>query len=212
MARHSGFACYALTFAYGQRHRRETESARAVAVSLEVSEHRIVHIDLATFGGSALTDTGIEVPKDGAAIRGAVIPTTYVPARNTIFLSYALAWAEVLGLFDIFVGVNATDYSGYPDCRPEFVAAYEAMANLATAAAVEGKGRYHIHAPIIAMTKAQIIRTGTELGVDYGLTHSCYDPDAEGRSCGQCDSCRLRLKGFAEAGLVDPVPYVDANR
>ena len=196
MARHVGFACYALTFSYGQRHRRETESARAVAGAWGVSEHRIVHIDLAAFGGSALTDASIEVPKDGAAIEGAAIPATYVPARNTIFLSYALAWAEVLGLFDIFVGVNATDYSGYPDCRPEFVAAYEAMANLATAAAVEGKGRYRIHAPIIEMTKAQIIQTGTELGVDYGLTHSCYDPDAEGRSCGRLRFLSSSTQGF----------------
>ncbi|UCD52254.1 MAG: 7-cyano-7-deazaguanine synthase QueC [Phycisphaerales bacterium] len=208
LARRGGFACYALSFLYGQRHRRETESARAVADSLGAVEHRIVQIDPAAFGGSALTDAKIEVPKDRAEIGAAAgIPPTYVPARNTIFLSYALAWAEVLGVFDIFVGVNSTDYSGYPDCRAEFITAYEAMANLATAAAVEGKGRYRIHTPIIAMTKAQIIQTGTELGVDYALTHSCYDPDAAGKSCGRCDSCRLRLKGFAEAGLVDPVPY-----
>lgn len=212
LARRDGFACYALSFLYGQRHRRETESARAVAASLGAAEHRIVPIDLAAFGGSALTDAKIEVPKDRAEIGAAAgIPPTYVPARNTIFLSYALAWAEVLGVFDIFIGVNSTDYSGYPDCRAEFIAAYEAMANLATAAAVEGKGRYRIHTPIITMTKAQIIQAGTELGVDYGLTHSCYDPDAAGKSCGRCDSCRLRLKGFAEAGLVDPVPYADRD-
>jgi len=209
IARREGFTCYGLTFLYGQRHQREAVSARAVAASLGGREHRIVQIDLAAFGGSALTDAAIEVPKDREAIgASAAIPITYVPARNTIFLSYALAWAEVLGVFDIFIGVNSTDYSGYPDCRPEFVAAYETMANLATAAAVEGKGRYQIHTPIITMTKAQIIQAGTELGVDYALTHSCYDPDAEGRSCGRCDSCRLRLKGFAEAGRVDPVPYV----
>jgi len=212
LARRDGFACYALSFLYGQRHRRETESARAVAALLGAAEHRIVPIDLAAFGGSALTDAKIEVPKDRAEIGAAAwIPPTYVPARNTIFLSYALAWAEVLGVFDIFIGVNSTDYSGYPDCRAEFIAAYEAMANLATAAAVEGKGRYRIHTPIITMTKAQIIQAGTELGVDYGLTHSCYDPDAAGKSCGRCDSCRLRLKGFAEAGLVDPVPYADRD-
>jgi len=210
IARSEGYACYGLTFLYGQRHRRETESARAVATTLAVREHRIVQIDLGAFGGSALTDEGMAVPKDRGAIGDAgAIPVTYVPARNTIFLSYALAWAEVLGVFDIFIGVNATDYSGYPDCRPEFVAAYEAMANLATAAAVEGKGRYRIHTPIIAMTKAQIIRRGSELGVDYALTHSCYDPDSEGRSCGRCDSCQLRLKGFSEAGLIDPVSYVN---
>ena len=209
IARGEGFACHALTFLYGQRHRREAESARAVAESLGVCTHRVAQIDLAVFGGSALTDPAIDVPKDRAAIGDATdIPATYVPARNTIFLSYALAWAEVLGVFDIFIGVNATDYSGYPDCRPEFIAAYEAMANRATAAAVEGKGRYQIHTPIITMTKGQIIQAGTGLGVDYALTHSCYDPDAEGRSCGRCDSCRLRLKGFAEAGLTDPVPYV----
>ena len=208
MARRDGFDCYALSFLYGQRHRRETDSARRVAASLGVVEHRIVQIDLAAFGGSALTDARIEVPKDRPEIGAAAgIPPTYVPARNTVFLSYALAWAEVLDVFDIFMGVNSTDYSGYPDCRAEFVAAYEAMANLATAAAVEGRGRYRIHVPIIAMTKAEIIRTGTELGVDYSLTHSCYDPDDEGRSCGRCDSCRLRLKGFAQAGVKDPVRY-----
>ncbi|KPK37865.1 MAG: 7-cyano-7-deazaguanine synthase [Phycisphaerae bacterium SG8_4] len=207
-----GFLCYALTFAYGQRHKREIQAARAVAGSLGVTEHRIIDIDLAAFGGSALTDSAIEVPKDrGDLDNSPKIPLTYVPARNTIFLSYALAWAEVLGAFDIFIGVNSTDYSGYPDCRAEFIAAFEQTANLATAAAVEGKGRYEIHTPIIEMTKAQVILAGTELGVDYSLTHSCYDPDSKGRSCGRCDSCRLRLKGFAEAGLEDPIEYRTEN-
>jgi 7-cyano-7-deazaguanine synthase len=208
LARAEGFACHALTFRYGQRHGREVEAARQVARSLGAVEHRIVEIDLRVFGGSALTDSQIQVPKDRPDLGASTeIPVTYVPARNTIFLSYALAWAEVLGAFDIFLGVNATDYSGYPDCRAEFIAAFEAMANLATAAAVQGEGRYRVHTPIIEMTKAQIIRTGTDLGVDYSLTHSCYDPDPQGRSCGRCDSCRLRLKGFAEAGLQDPVEY-----
>ncbi len=209
LAREEGFACRALSFRYGQRHSREVDAARRVARSLGAVEHRLIDIDLRTFGGSALTDSQIEVPKDRADLGdSAEIPLTYVPARNTIFLSYALAWAEVLGAFDLFIGVNSTDYSGYPDCRAEFVAAFEAMANLATAAAVQGRGRYRIHTPIIRMTKAQIIRTGTQLGVDYSLTHSCYDPDPQGRSCGRCDSCRLRLKGFAEAGLRDPIQYV----
>jgi 7-cyano-7-deazaguanine synthase len=208
LARREGFTCHALTFAYGQRHKREIEAAKKVSESLGAAGHRIISIDLAAFGGSALTDPAISVPKDNPDLDApVVIPVTYVPARNTIFLSYALAWAEVLGAFDIFIGVNSTDYSGYPDCRAEFIAAFERTANLATAAAVEGKGRYQIHTPIIDMTKAQIIRTGTEIGVDYSLTHSCYDPDERGRSCGRCDSCRLRLKGFAEAGLKDPIEY-----
>jgi len=212
IARGEGFLCYALTFSYGQRHRREIEAAKKVANFLGVVEHRIIDIDLAGFGGSALTDTNIEVPKDGADLGNpAQIPPTYVPARNTIFLSYALAWAEVLGAFDIFIGVNATDYSGYPDCRPEFITAFERTANLATAAAVQGRGRYRIHTPIINMSKGQIILTGTKFGVDYSLTHSCYDPDEKGRSCGKCDSCRLRLKGFAEAGLKDPIEYRITN-
>jgi len=202
------FQCYALTFRYGQRHEREIEAAKKVAERLGVAEHRIIDIDLAGFGGSALTDSAIDVPKDRADLDDSTeIPITYVPARNTIFLSYALAWAEVLGAFDIFIGVNSTDYSGYPDCRAEFIAAFEKTANLATAAAVEDKGRYTIHTPIIEMTKAQIVRTGADLEVDYSLTHSCYDPDEQGRSCGRCDSCRLRLKGFAEAGLEDPIEY-----
>lgn len=209
IARKEGFACHALTFRYGQRHSRELDAAGRVARALGVVEHRLIEIDLRALGGSALTDPRIEVPKDRPDLGDSGdIPPTYVPARNTIFLSYALAWAEVLGAFDLFIGVNSTDYSGYPDCRAEFVAAFEAMANLATAAAVQGRGRYRIHTPIIEMTKAQIIRTGVSLGVDYSLTHSCYDPDPQGRSCGRCDSCRLRLKGFAEAGLTDPVSYV----
>ena len=204
-----GLKCHALTFDYGQRHKREIEAAKKVAESLDAAEHRIIKIDLATFSGSALTDVAIEVPKDKTDPDiSSQIPITYVPARNTIFLSYALAWAEVLGVFDIFIGVNSTDYSGYPDCRAEFIAAFEKTANLATAAAVEGKGQYRIHTPIIEMTKAQIIKTGTKLSVDYSLTHSCYDPDEQGRSCGRCDSCRLRLKGFAEAGLKDPIEYI----
>ena len=213
IARSEGFQCCALTFAYGQRHKREIEAAKKVAESLGAVEHRIIEINLGGFGGSALTDAAIDVPKDRAGLNGsAQIPVTYVPARNTIFLSYALAWAEVLGAFDIFIGVNSTDYSGYPDCRAEFIAAFEKTANLATAAAVEGRGRYRIQTPIIEMTKSRIILTGTKLGVDYSLTHSCYDPDSHGRSCGRCDSCRLRLKGFAEAGLEDPIEYLNSKR
>lgn len=209
IASSEGFQLFALTFRYGQRHRQEIEAAKKVANSLEVIEHRCIDVDLAQFAGSALTDSAIEVPKDRADLGkpGWILPT-YVPARNTIFLSYALAWAEVLGAFDIFIGVNAIDYSGYPDCRAEFITAFERVANLATAAAGQGKGQYRIHTPIIDMTKAQIILTGTKLGVDYSLTHSCYDPDEQGRSCGRCDSCRLRLKGFAEAGIKDPIDYV----
>ena len=209
VARSEGFAVYALTFNYGQRHRRETGAAEKIANSLGVVEHRCLDIDLAGFGGSALTDVSIDVPKDRADLGNhKQIPRTYVPARNTIFLSYALAWAEVLGAFDIFIGANATDYSGYPDCRAEFVAAFEKVANLATAAAARGKGQYRIHAPLVNMTKAEIILTGSRLGVDYSLTHSCYEPDRQGRSCGRCDACRLRLKGFTEAGLHDPIEYV----
>ena len=209
IARSEGFQCYALTYLYGQRHQREIEAAKKIAESLGAVEHRIMDIDLGQFGGSALTDPNIKVPKDRHKLaNSAQIPPTYVPARNTIFLSYALAWAEVLGAFDIFIGVNTTDYSGYPDCRAEFISAFETTANLATAVAVQGKGQYSIHTPIINMTKAQIILTGTKLKVDFTLTHSCYDPDEQGRSCGRCDSCRLRLKGFAEAGLKDPIEYV----
>jgi 7-cyano-7-deazaguanine synthase len=208
IARSEGFQCYALTFRYGQRHQREIEAAKKIAHSLAVAEHRIIDIDLARFGGSALTNLTIEVPKNGTDLGdSSQIPQTYVPARNTIFLSYALAWAEVLGAFDIFIGVNTTDYSGYPDCRAEFIAAFEKTANLGTAAAVLGRGQYRINTPIIDMTKARIILAGTKLGVDYSLTHSCYDPDEQGRSCGRCDSCRFRLKGFADAGLADSIEY-----
>lgn len=210
IARNENFQSYALTFIYGQRHEIEINSAGKVGDFLDVAEHRIIKIDLAAFGGSAITDSKIEVPKDRDALESHdEIPITYVPARNTIFLSYALAWAEVLGAFDIFIGVNTTDYSGYPDCRGEFITAFEKTANLATAAAVEGKGKYTIHTPLLGMTKAQIILRGTQLGVDFSLTHSCYDPDSLGKSCGRCDSCRLRLKGFAEAGFEDPVEYTE---
>jgi len=208
IARSEGFNCYALTFLYGQRHRQETEAAKKIADFLGVIEHRLISIDLACLGGSALTDPNIEVPKNRRDLGNShQIPPTYVPARNTIFLSYALAWAEVLDAFDIFIGVNATDYSGYPDCRPEFIKAFEETANFATAAAVKGSQRYHIHTPVMKMSKAQIILTGAKLGLDYSLTLSCYDPDKDGRSCGRCDSCRLRLKGFAQAGLKDPIEY-----
>ncbi len=206
IAKNDGFDAYAMTFRYGQRHAHEISCACRVATAMGATEHRIVEIDLAAFGGSALTDAAIDVPKDRNDMT-AEIPVTYVPARNTIFLSYALAWAEVLGVWDIYIGVNATDYSGYPDCRPEYIASFETMANLATASAAEGRGRYTIHTPIIQMSKAQIIQTGTAIGVDYALTHSCYDPTEDGKPCGRCDSCQLRLKGFAEAGLKDPVKY-----
>ena len=209
IARAEGFTPLALSFRYGQRHAIELDAARNVAVAAGVGEHRIVDIDLRAFGGSALTDE-IAVPKDQEPAAGD-IPITYVPARNTIFLSIALACAEVVGAFDIFLGVNAVDYSGYPDCRPEFIEAYERLANLATAAAVEGKGTYRIHAPLIHMTKGEIIRAGLELGVDYSLTHSCYDPSPEGLACGHCDSCRLRLAGFEAAGTKDPARY-DSSR
>ena len=203
IAREEGFEPYAMSFDYGQRHSVELATAKANAKTMGAAEHLVVSFDLRKVGGSALT-ADLDVPKEGI---GAGIPVTYVPARNTIFLSFALGWAEVLGAFDIFIGVNALDYSGYPDCRPEYIAAFEATANLATRAGVEGTGRFVIHAPLIAMTKAEIIRKGLALGVDYGRTHSCYDPTPEGLACGLCDSCRLRLKGFAEAGVTDPVPY-----
>ncbi len=212
IAKNQAFDCYAMTFRYGQRHSIEVESAKRIAESIGVVEHRIVDIDLAAFAGSALTDKSIDVPKDRPVITDQTdIPVTYVPARNTIFLSFALAWAEVLGVFDIFIGVNAIDYSGYPDCRNEFIKAFEELANLATAAAIEGKGEYKIHTPIIKMTKADIIKTGLKLNLDYSLTHSCYDPDEKGRACGRCDSCKLRLKGFADAGLKDPIEYRITN-
>lgn len=199
-----GFVPYAISFSYGQRHSFELSVARQNAKRMGAKEHLVVDFDLRLMGGSALT-ADIDVPKDGV---GSDIPVTYVPARNTIFLSFALGWAEVLGASDIYIGVNALDYSGYPDCRPEYIEAYEKMANLATKAGVEGTSKFKIHAPLISMTKGDIIRRGVELGVDYALTHSCYDPTAEGLSCGRCDSCRLRLKGFAEAGLSDPLRYV----
>jgi 7-cyano-7-deazaguanine synthase len=208
IAQRDGFAVHALSFSYGQRHDIELEAAARVAAQVGLAEHRLIDIDLRAFGGSALTDDAIAVPKhrSSAELSGAEIPVTYVPARNTIFLAYALGFAEVLGSTDIFVGVNALDYSGYPDCRPEFIEAFEAMGRLATRAGVEG-GELTIHAPLIAMTKAAIIRAGVDLGVDYGLTLSCYDPTAAGDACGGCDSCLLRRKGFAEAGVADPTRY-----
>jgi 7-cyano-7-deazaguanine synthase len=204
IARADGFTPYAISFSYGQRHSFELTVARQNAKALGAAEHLVVEFDLRLMGGSALT-ADIDVPKDGV---GDDIPVTYVPARNTIFLSFALGWAEVLGALDIYIGVNALDYSGYPDCRPEYIESYEKMANLATRVGVEGTAPLTIHAPLISMSKADIIRRGVELGVDYGLTHSCYDPTKEGLSCGMCDSCRLRLKGFAEAGLTDPLRYL----
>ena len=203
VAHRDGFECYALSFDYGQWHSIELDAAARVAAHFSVREHRVAEIDLRAFGGSALT-ADIAVPKDSLAPG---IPITYVPARNTIFLSYAMAWAEVLESSDIFIGVNAIDYSGYPDCRPEFIAAFEHMANLATKAGVEGRTRLRIHTPLKQLDKAGIVTMAKEVGVDFALTHSCYDPDPSGRSCGHCDSCLLRLKGFREAGLVDPLEY-----
>jgi len=206
-ARRDGFAAYALSFDYGQRHRIELEAAWRVAKQLGAVEHRVAQIDLRVFGGSALT-ADLDVPKGRSTEdMGRGIPITYVPARNTIFLSFALAWAEVLGASDIFLGVNAVDYSGYPDCRPEYIQAFERMANLATRAGVEGAQQLKIHTPLIELSKAEIICLGTGLGVDYALTHSCYDPDAAGRPCGLCDSCQIRRAGFRAAGLADPLPY-----
>ncbi len=205
IARAAGFDCYCLSFDYGQRHRAELAAAERVAKALGAREHRVLRFDLGQFGGSALTDSTLAVPVDG--VQDDCIPITYVPARNTIMLSLALAWAEVLGSRDIFVGVNAVDYSGYPDCRPDYIAAFETMANLATRAAVEG-ARLSIHAPLIDLSKADIIRRGSALGVDYALTVSCYQADDDGRACGVCDSCRLRREGFAAAGVADPTPYV----
>ena len=205
IASSEGYEPYALSFAYGQRHVWELEAAKQVAAALGASEHRIAHIDLRVFGGSALT-AQIDVPKGRQPAQMAEgIPITYVPARNTIFLAFALAWAEVLGANDIFIGVNALDYSGYPDCRPEFIEAFERMANLATRAGVEGRQRLKIHTPLIALTKAQIIARGLGLGVDFGLTSSCYDPGPKGEPCGECDSCLLRQKGFRENGVKDPL-------
>ena len=207
IGRSEGYACHALSFAYGQRHSRELESAKKVAASLGAVEHLILTLDLRLIGGSALT-ADIPVPKGRSAAEiGHGIPITYVPARNTIFLAHALGWAEVLGAEDLFFGANVLDASGYPDCRPEYIEAFERLANLATKAGVEGKSRFKIHTPLIRMTKAEIIKKGHALGVDFGLTWSCYEPTADGRACGQCDSCALRLKGFREAGLTDPLPY-----
>ncbi|MGD2138800.1 MAG: 7-cyano-7-deazaguanine synthase QueC [Burkholderiales bacterium] len=203
IARDSGFACYALSVDYGQRHRVELRSAARVAAMLGAREHKIVELDLTTFGGSALTDAGIRMPTTSSA----GIPSTYVPARNTIMLSLALAWSEVLGCSDIFIGANAVDYSGYPDCRPEYLRAYEAMANLATKAAVEGT-RLQIHAPLVNMSKAQIIQRGDQAGVDFSQTISCYQPNDLGLACGQCDSCRIRRKGFEDASIADPTQYI----
>jgi 7-cyano-7-deazaguanine synthase len=206
IARAEGFECCALSFDYGQRHDRELDAARRLAAALGARQHLVLRLDLRAIGGSALT-ADIAVPKGRSAeAMSAGIPVTYVPARNTIFLSHALAWAEVLESQDIFIGVNALDYSGYPDCRPEYIDAFQRLANLATKAGVEGQSRLTIHTPLIRMTKAQIIRRGADLGVDFGLTWSCYEPRGDGRACGQCDSCLLRRKGFAEAGLRDPVP------
>lgn len=207
IAKSEGFAPYCLSFDYGQRHKAELQAAARVAAALGAKEHRVVRLDIGQFGGSALTDSSIAVPVEGVQAGG--IPVTYVPARNTVMLSFALAWAEVLGAKDIFVGVNAVDYSGYPDCRPEFIAAFERMANLATKAGVEG-AELHVHAPLIDLTKAQIVQRGTALGVDYGITVSCYQADDEGRACGVCDSCRLRAEGFRAAGLADLTPYRSA--
>lgn len=208
MAQKQGFECYALTLSYGQRHIREVRCAARIAASLKVAEHKIIELDLRSIGGSSLTSE-LSVPKFANGSRPTSgVADTYVPARNTILLSLATAWAEVLEAFDIFIGVNVVDYSGYPDCRAEFVAAFEGLANLATRAAVQGNGRFKIRAPLISMSKGQIISKAKELGLDYRLTHSCYDPDDEGRACGRCDSCQLRLKGFEEAHLVDPIEYV----
>lgn len=204
MARAEGYDCYALSLDYGQRHHTELQAARRVAKALGAVEHKILPLSLDALGGSALTDRNIDIPEQGE-MDG--IPVTYVPARNTIFLSLALAWAEVLAAHDLFIGVNAVDYSGYPDCRPEYIAAFEHLANLATKAGVEGE-HFHVHAPLVKMTKAQIIQAGTALGVDYALTVSCYQADEQGRACGVCDSCRLRRQGFAAAGVKDPTQYV----
>ncbi len=207
IAKDSGYDCHALSFDYGQRHSAELAASRRIAEAMGVAEHKVLRLDLGSIGGSALTDMDIAVPEEEAE----GIPVTYVPARNTVFLSLALGWAEVLGAMDIFIGVNAVDYSGYPDCRPEFIQAFENMANLATKAGVEGE-RFRIQAPLIAMTKAEIIRTGMARGVDYALTVSCYQADEHGCACGICDSCRLRAQGFREAGVDDPTCYRDSSK
>ena len=207
IAQNDGFTLYGLTFSYGQRHQFEIGASQKIAEACNLTDHIITEIDLRAFGGSALTDD-IDVPKDRSeSTMSGSIPVTYVPARNTIFLSFALAWAEVLQSNDIFLGVNSMDYSGYPDCRPEYIQSFQAMANLATKAGVDGDQSITIHTPLISMTKGEIIRKGLELGVDYSLTHSCYDPDKAGNACGRCDSCRIRLKGFQEAGTADPINY-----
>lgn len=209
IAQRDGYNVHAMSFDYGQRHRYELRASSAIAERMGVRRHIVVSFDMRAIGGSALTDD-IVVPKDrDEAVMGADIPVTYVPARNTVFLAFALGWAETIGAFDLFMGANAVDYSGYPDCRPEYIAAFERMANLATKAGVERKGRFKIHTPLIRMTKAEIIRTGVALGVDYSLTHSCYDPASDGAACGRCDSCLLRRKGFREAGISDPTRYVE---
>jgi len=205
IARAEGYRCHALSFQYGQRHHAELNAARKVAAELGAVEHRVMQIDLGAFGGSALTDASIAVPEDGAS--GETIPVTYVPARNTVFLAFALAWAEVLQAHDIFIGVNAVDYSGYPDCRPEFIDAFARMANLATREGVEGREPLRIRTPLINLTKAEIISRGATLGVDFGTTVSCYQADERGRACGRCDSCRLRAAGFQAAGVSDPTVY-----
>lgn len=205
-ARQEGFLLYAMSFSYGQRHSVELDAASRVASFFKVADHKVVNIDLRAFGGSSLTSS-LEVPKNREPDTESEIPNTYVPARNTIFLSFALGWAEVLGCRDIYIGVNAIDYSGYPDCRPEFIAAYEQMANVATKAAVEGS-KLKIHTPLLSLTKAEIIRTGSEMGIDYGITHSCYDPSKDGKACGRCDSCIIRRRGFEEAGVSDPTRYM----
>jgi 7-cyano-7-deazaguanine synthase len=209
MAQQQGYACYTLSFDYGQRHRAELNAAKKIAKAMQVVEHRVAKLDLSAFGGSALTDMDIAVPESETDEGSEGIPITYVPARNTVFLSYALAWAEVLGADDIFIGVNAVDYSGYPDCRPEFISAYEAMANIATKAGVEGH-KLHIQTPLIALTKAEIIKQGLALGVDYSLTVSCYQADDGGQACGKCESCRLRKLGFDQALINDPTIYQKA--
>jgi 7-cyano-7-deazaguanine synthase len=208
----AGFRCHALTIDYGQRHVRELEAAERVARSFGIADHKTIRLDLRLFGGSALTSDDA-VPKDRTDDEiGRGIPVTYVPARNTIFLSLALAWAETLGAFDIYLGVNCLDYSGYPDCRPEFLDAFARMADLATAAGVEHRGKFRIHAPLLQMTKADIVRRGIALGVDFGLTHTCYDPVATGESCGHCDACLLRLAAFREVGMADPIAYAESAR
>jgi 7-cyano-7-deazaguanine synthase len=207
IARHEGYRCYALTIAYGQRHAVELEAARRVATALGAADQRVMHLDLRSFGGSALT-SDLAVPQDrSVGEMSAGIPITYVPARNTVFLALALAWAEVLESFDIFMGVNAVDYSGYPDCRPEFITAFEQLANLATKAGVEKRGQFRVHTPLIHLSKADIVRRGLELGVDYRLTHSCYDPAPDGGACGRCDSCLIRRAGFEQAGVDDATYY-----